>query len=559
MPTDVSTLDDSRLFAAEDGLHQMFAMRKDAHADTSDIESAFDTLTLEMAERGLVWAPLTKSKVTDPKHILTDDGKRHQPATITNDDQVADASAGLTAPGDGDDGATGDGDTRQKRKKSTASLQAPDGPVVKKKKGKKASRTVASDGAKGSIPTVNRTFPDDGVITRGGTKSGKGGESGRTQVNNGAKGAPPKGGGRAGDGPILKKSQYRSAYDAGQYTPHMYVPLDKAASPKNGQSHSFVPVRNFCKICRQGIEDHVSKALGYDGSMFKAVSDDTIDDRKGGADAGLALPDGSFYIPDEAHLHQAIRLVGQAPDPQTAMNHIIERAQAMGLESALPPAWRGQTAAGMPSQPQVGPGANTLAAQQGATTPPGAPGSKTQTAPGAGPTQQRTSRNILKRIRKSLTAAHQFDEAEFVKTLEANLDPEFAYAVVKSRGEDRFTLGPVYMPNTLDAHGEWATAEDLQKSIWDYVAETGADRRVFLQHSPKPAGEWVEIVSWPQEVKARMLTSSDVSKATETTFPAGTVYMGVRWADWAWEDVKKGKITGFSMGGNARRIEALPE
>ena len=33
------------------------------------------------------------------------------------------------------------------------------------------------------------------------------------------------------------------------------------------------------------------------------------------------------------------------------------------------------------------------------------------------------------------------------------------------------------------------------------------------------------------------------------SFPAGTTYMGIVWVPWAWEMVKKGKISGLSMGG----------
>jgi hypothetical protein len=144
---------------------------------------------------------------------------------------------------------------------------------------------------------------------------------------------------------------------------------------------------------------------------------------------------------------------------------------------------------------------------------------------------------------------------------EVTLDNEFGYAVVKTVAapEEMYTLGPVYMPGQLDAHGEWATAEDLQQATWDFVKSSGADHSVYLQHSDRPAGEWVEIMAWPHAVTASMTKSIDgVQKAIATEFPAGTVYMGVKWEPWAFEMVKSGKITGFSMGGWARRVEGLP-
>ncbi len=165
----------------------------------------------------------------------------------------------------------------------------------------------------------------------------------------------------------------------------------------------------------------------------------------------------------------------------------------------------------------------------------------------------------MKRIAKAVGRAMgaEFNEDMFADQVYMEMDEAFEYAVIKSVDEKRYTLGPVYMPGVLDAHGEWATAEDLQKSTWDYVRDTGADRTVYLQHSDKPAGEWVEIMAWPQPVTASMV--GGVRKGVEdVVLPAGTVYMGVRWNKWAWEDVKKGKITGFSMGGYAQRVEGVP-
>jgi hypothetical protein len=44
------------------------------------------------------------------------------------------------------------------------------------------------------------------------------------------------------------------------------------------------------------------------------------------------------------------------------------------------------------------------------------------------------------------------------------------------------------------------------------------------------------------------------------TFPANTVFLGVRWEPWAWELVKSDKLRGYSIGGRAERLLAdLPE
>lgn len=132
---------------------------------------------------------------------------------------------------------------------------------------------------------------------------------------------------------------------------------------------------------------------------------------------------------------------------------------------------------------------------------------------------------------------------------------EVEYAVHKAREEDRFTLGPVYMPGQrfTDAHGDYTTADTLQKAAWGFV-ETSASREIRFQHTRKRAGEWVEIVSWPYEVEAKF-TQAD-GRVVQKQLPAGTVYMGVKWEPDAWELVKKGKLTGFSMGGWAQRVSA---
>lgn len=57
------------------------------------------------------------------------------------------------------------------------------------------------------------------------------------------------------------------------------------------------------------------------------------------ADAGTALPDGSYPIANESDLHNAIRAIGRAKDPEKAKAHIKARAEAMGMKDAIPNTW----------------------------------------------------------------------------------------------------------------------------------------------------------------------------------------------------------------------------
>ena len=133
-------------------------------------------------------------------------------------------------------------------------------------------------------------------------------------------------------------------------------------------------------------------------------------------------------------------------------------------------------------------------------------------------------------------------------------DPDLKLAalragVAKSEAA-RYTLGPVYVPDTADGHDEQIDSDTLQKSIWGWVQK--GDRRIFLQHSEVPAGEMVEILTWPQEVTADLVIEG-VTK--QHTFPEQTPFMGVIWEPWAWDLVEKGKLRGYSIGGQARRVE----
>ena len=122
----------------------------------------------------------------------------------------------------------------------------------------------------------------------------------------------------------------------------------------------------------------------------------------------------------------------------------------------------------------------------------------------------------------------------------------------KAVDEKRFTLGPWYIPNRLDAHNEWTDSDELQAGLWEYVRK--GDRGIRLQHNRDiVAGEWVEAMQMPVPVKMRKHADGG-----EVEYPEGTVFLGVVWKPWAWDLVKKGKIRGFSIGGSSGRIPISP-
>ena len=55
---------------------------------------------------------------------------------------------------------------------------------------------------------------------------------------------------------------------------------------------------------------------------------------------GQALPDGSYPIRNVHDLHNAIRAIGRAKDPEAVKKHIIKRAHALGASRFIPADWQ---------------------------------------------------------------------------------------------------------------------------------------------------------------------------------------------------------------------------
>lgn len=156
-----------------------------------------------------------------------------------------------------------------------------------------------------------------------------------------------------------------------------------------------------------------------------------------------------------------------------------------------------------------------------------------------------------------------WEALKIVKQLGLDVEAGSLYAeIYKAVAEKRFTYTVVYKASKSitepikDAHREFATADELQEALWDYVRL--GDRDIYVQHGMvegigfKKAGEWVELATIPYEFEAEFkLPGQSIRKSK---IPAGSIVMGVIWLPWSWKLVKKGKIRGFSFGGLAGRI-----
>lgn len=109
--------------------------------------------------------------------------------------------------------------------------------------------------------------------------------------------------------------------------------------------------------------------------------------------------------------------------------------------------------------------------------------------------------------------------------------------------DERYVLGIVLEPETVDSQGDIYSADEVRKAAHRFMEEFGT---VGLMHALRVDGQVKLLESYlaPDDMRVGDL---DVKK--------GTWLLGVRvLADELWAAVRDGTITGFSIGGSARRM-----
>ena len=96
-----------------------------------------------------------------------------------------------------------------------------------------------------------------------------------------------------------------------------------------------------------GIQVHGLPVVHDAGMRWDGIqlADVTEDDRRDMAKSGIALPDGSYPIPNKSFLSKAVQAYGRARDKAAAKRHIIKRARALNATSSLPEGWLGGVSA----------------------------------------------------------------------------------------------------------------------------------------------------------------------------------------------------------------------
>lgn len=115
--------------------------------------------------------------------------------------------------------------------------------------------------------------------------------------------------------------------------------------------------------------------------------------------------------------------------------------------------------------------------------------------------------------------------------------------ILKTEEEKQLVTGVVYEPNVEDSHGDTMTAEEIEKAAYTFMENY---QHIDKQHD-EIAGKGTVVENW--------IAKSDMTVG-EQEVQAGTWLMTVRVDDVdTWEEIKKGEVTGFSMGGFGERVE----
>lgn len=122
---------------------------------------------------------------------------------------------------------------------------------------------------------------------------------------------------------------------------------------------------------------------------------------------------------------------------------------------------------------------------------------------------------------------------------------EKSVPILKVDEEKRIVTGIVYEPDILDAHGEFMTADEIEKSAHQFLKDF---RNIDKQH---------DFVASETEVVESWITKEDGSLGDQEV-KKGTWLLSVHVPDDdTWGEIKKGELTGFSMGGVGERVEHI--
>jgi hypothetical protein len=129
----------------------------------------------------------------------------------------------------------------------------------------------------------------------------------------------------------------------------------------------------------------------------------------------------------------------------------------------------------------------------------------------------------------------------------AKVSRDELYALVKSLGEKRYTLTVAYPADTVDGHGEFIKAQNLEPLAWDYLTK---HRQIGLYHADNEIGHGQVVESYIWRGDPWTVEAAD---GTTQVVKSGSWLLGVIWSPTAWRLIKTGQIAGMSIQGRAKR------
>lgn len=135
----------------------------------------------------------------------------------------------------------------------------------------------------------------------------------------------------------------------------------------------------------------------------------------------------------------------------------------------------------------------------------------------------------------------------FAPTIKSEDGTLTSYAKIsKVDEEQRLVYAEVYSPYTLDTYSDMMLAEDIVEMAHSFLQKTELHKRIDTNH------DYVSNGSYPVE--------SFIARRGDPDFTEGSWVLGVKVVeDDVWEDVKSGKLSGFSMAGFAKMVPAVAE
>lgn len=148
-----------------------------------------------------------------------------------------------------------------------------------------------------------------------------------------------------------------------------------------------------------------------------------------------------------------------------------------------------------------------------------------------------------------VTAPIVLHDSKTVKTESGARAPVWSAGKDDEEDVEQKAWAPVLIPNETDKQGDVIPADEIESAAHTFLAEY---RKIDTDHDLFE-GKGTPIESWTLK-EAQTFTLPDGSESRE--YPAGTWMMGVQFSDEAWERVKAGDLTGFSIYGEATQLDA---